>query len=615
MRELLIITLILGLGLIIYLPALSSSFQLDDGPSIRDNAAIRHLDLIEIWKFWPTRFFTYLSLALNFRFSGLNPLPYHLTNVVIHMVNSFVVYLLLRRLLRRGDFVPALGALLFLCHPLQTQAATYVIQRATSLAAGFYLLSLLFYLDSMQVEKNNEDSPLLQRHSGRWLSYLFSIFFCVCAMLTKEFAVSLPFVLLLLEFILPERKRISRTRRVTRLLPFLIALLVIPLLVGHYRGNSYYNDSGQLQWLQEAGAVNRLSPSPGQVRSPRTYLLTQSRVLLTYLRLLAFPARQRLEYDYPVFFFFFQKQVIAGLLIMILILLSSFLLLQKKKTSEAFGLFFVFITLLPESSIIPIRDVAVEHRLYLPLFGAVLAYVSLAGRRRAWVISTVLIIALFSLLTFRRNLIWHDPVTLWEDNVVKAEGKARLHGNLGKAYLDIAQRYRRHGKKEKASPYFDKARAEFKEVIRLDPTFTSAYNNLAVICIDQKKNYDEAIRYLRASLKMFPDYPAGYLNLGVIQLNSHQLAPAIRNFRKVLQLDPKNLLAHYNLAACYLNLEQPKKAETYLRRGLDYWPREPRFYSLLALIYRQRGEKKKAEEYLRRSLRQGNQRNRMPEDQ
>jgi hypothetical protein len=156
MRELLIITLILGLGLIIYLPALSSSFQLDDGPSIRDNAAIRHLDLIEIWKFWPTRFFTYLSLALNFRFSGLNPLPYHLTNVVIHMVNSFVVYLLLRRLLRRGDFVPALGALLFLCHPLQTQAATYVIQRATSLAAGFYLLAALAgALDA------GDDHPLL----------------------------------------------------------------------------------------------------------------------------------------------------------------------------------------------------------------------------------------------------------------------------------------------------------------------------------------------------------------------------------------------------------------------------------------------------------------------
>ncbi len=606
MRKLLIIILILGVGLIIYLPALSASFQLDDGPSIRDNAAIRHLSPGEIWKFWPSRFFTYLTLALNFRISGLDTLPYHLTNIFIHLLNSVLVFLLLRKLLKSSDLVAGLGALLFLCHPLQTQAVTYVIQRATSLAVAFYLLSILFYLKSIQIKKNNEDTSITKRHSGRWFSYILSLLFCVCAMLTKEFTISLPLVLVVMELLL---KQSSRRRRIARLLPFLIALLIIPLLVGLYRGNSYYNDSGQLKWLQEAGMINRLSPSPGQVQSPRTYLLTQSRVFLTYLRLLAFPIRQRLEYDYPVFFFFFQNQVITSLLFLVTILISSFFLLKKKKTLEAFGLFFVFITLLPESSIIPIRDVAVEHRLYLPIFGIVLAYASLGSRRRpAWLILTILVIAIFSTLTYRRNLIWRDPITLWEDNVVKAVGKARLHGNLGKAYLDIAQGYRRKGKLEDASPYFEKARREFKEVIRLDPTYTSAYNNLAVICIDQKKDYKGAIRYLEASLKMFPDYPAGYLNLGVIQLNSHRIKPAIKNFQKALELDPKNLLAHYNLAACYLNLKKPEQAEKYLRRGLDYWPEEPKFYNLLALIYHRRGEKKKAEEYTLKARRTGRSR-------
>lgn len=590
MRKLLIIGLILGVGLIIYLPALSASFQLDDGPSIRNNSAIRHLKPAEIWNFWPSRFFTYLSLALNFHFSGLNPLPYHLINVLIHLGNSVLVYLLLRRLLKNSDLIATLGALLFLCHPLQTQAVTYVIQRATSLAAAFYLLSILFYLDSIQIKKNSEEIPITHRRSGRWTSYILSLLFCIFAMLTKEFTISLPFVLVGLEFFLPGKEKIVR-RRLMRLLPFLFALLLIPLLAWLYRGNSYYNDSGQLQWFQEAGLINQLSPSPGQVQSPRTYLLTQSRVLLTYLRLVAFPIRQRLEYDYPIFSFFFQNQIIASFLILVLILISSALLVKKKKIMGAFGIFFFFITLLPESSLIPIRDVAVEHRLYLPLFGIVLAYAALgSGRRPAWLIFTILIIILFSTLTFRRNLIWLDPITLWEDNVVKAEGKARLHGNLGKAYLDIAQRYHREDKPKDASPYFEKAKKEFKEVIKLDPTFTSAYNNLAVICIDQKKDYDEAIRYLQTSLKMFPDYPAGYSNLGVIFLNTHQIQPAIKNFLMVLELDPKNLLAHYNLAACYLNLNKPEQAEKYLRRGLTYWPNEEKFYSLLALISRRRGE-------------------------
>lgn len=606
MRKSLIIILILGVGLIIYLPALSASFQLDDGPSIRDNAAIRHLSPGEIWNFWPSRFFTYLSLALNFHFSGLNPLPYHLTNIFIHLLNSVLVFLLLRKLLKSSDLVAGLGALLFLCHPLQTQAVTYVIQRATSLAAAFYLLSILFYLNAIQIKKNNEDASITDNHSGSRISFFFSWLFCVFALLTKEFTVTLPFVLLGIELI---RSGTVRLRRPARLLPFFLTLLLFAALIINYRGNSYYNDSGQLKWLQEAGIINRLSPSPGQVSSPRTYLLTQSRVLMTYLRLAAFPARLRLEYDYPVFFFFFRNQVITSFLIIISILSASFFLLKKKKTLEALGFFFFFITLLPESSLIPIRDVAVEHRLYLPLFGFVLAYAALGtGRRVAWLICTIIIIIFFSTLTYRRNLIWHDPITLWEDNVVKAEGKARLHGNLGKAYLDIAQRYRREDKGEEASPYFEKAKSEFKEVIRLDPTFTSAYNNLAVICIDQKKDYDEAIDYLRASLKMFPDYPAGYLNLGVIQLNSHRLKPAIMNFRKVLELDPKNLLAHYNLAACYLNLKQPEEAERYLRRGLTYWPNEPKFYDLLALIYHRRGEKEKAEEYFRKAQRAGRSR-------
>ena len=589
MRKLLIIILILGVGLIIYFPALSASFQLDDGPSIRDNSAIRHLKPGEIWNFWPSRFFTYLSLALNFHFSGLNPLPYHLTNVLIHLGNSVLVYLLLRRFLKSSDLIAALGALLFLCHPLQTQAVTYVIQRATSLATAFYLLSILFYLDSIQIKKNSEEIPITHRHSGRWTSYILSLLFCVGAMLTKEFTISLPFVLVGLEFFLPGKEKIVR-RRLLRLLPFLVALLLIPLLAWLYRGNSYYNDSGQLQWFQEAGVINQLSPSPGQVQSPRTYLLTQSRVLLTYLRLVAFPARLRLEYDYPNFFSLFTNSVILSLSIIAALILLSWRI-KEKKLMVSIGFAWFIITLLPESSLIPIRDVAVEHRLYLPLFGIVLAYTSLGSRRRpAWLISTILIIIFFSTLTFRRNLIWRDPITLWEDNVVKAEGKARLHGNLGKAYLDIAQGYHREGQPEEASPYFDKAKKEFKEVIRLDPTFTSAYNNLAVICIDQKKDYAEAIHYLQASLSMFPDYPAGYLNLGVILLNSRQIQPAIKNFRKVLELDPKNLLAHYNLGACYLNLNKPEQAEKYLRRGLDYWPNEPKFYDLLELIYRRRGE-------------------------
>jgi len=230
----------------------------------------------------------------------------------------------------------------------------------------------------------------------------------------------------------------------------------------------------------------------------------------------------------------------------------------------------------------------VEHRLYLPLVGALMVLSALmagnARLRTPLVVVAIAAITCFCGLTYSRNLVWRDPVTLWEDNAAKAEGKARVHGNLGKAYLDAGR--------------YEEAAREFRRMIELDPTFAGAYNNLAVIYIDHLKDYDEAQRYISASLELFPDYPVGYVNRGVICLNTRRLRPAIENFEKALELDPKNLLAHYNLAACYINLGDPDRAEEYLRRGLSFWPEDNRFHILLARIYSRRGNAKEAESYL-----------------
>ncbi len=186
------------------------------------------------------------------------------------------------------------------------------------------------------------------------------------------------------------------------------------------------------------------------------------------------------------------------------------------------------------------------------------------------------------------------------DNAARAPGHPRVRGNLGKAYLDQGR--------------FERAAEEFRKVIELDPSAVGAYNNLAVIYIDHLQDYRLAERYIEVSLALFPDYPAGYLNRGVIHLNNRRLRSAVRDFEKVLELDPENLLAHYNLAACYINLgdmysreaaslrasgreeeartreesarEEYRRAEEYLRRGLSYWPEDRRFYLLLDLVYR-----------------------------
>jgi tetratricopeptide (TPR) repeat protein len=401
-------------------------------------------------------------------------------------------------------------------------------------------------------------------------------------MLTKEFAITLPVMIGLADFLLEKRTRTGGTR--WRLLPFLLALPVIPLLVFLHRSYPCYNDSGQIEWAKKAGFVDTVAPGHGE--SPRTYLLTQPRVFLTYLRLVFFPAKQRVEYAYNKNISFFQtSSFLPSLLILSLVIFA--LARRRNIFIIPFGILWFIVTLIPESSVIPILDLAVEHRLYLPLAGAAILagsfLESIASRGRAAFPFAFAALFLFSLLTYNRNLVWHDPITLWEDNAAKAEGKARIHGNLGKAYLDAGR--------------FEKAAREFKRMIELDPTFVGAYNNLAVIYIDHLKDYEEAKKYIALSLSLFPDYPAGYLNLGVIYLNTRQLKLAIENFKKVLDLDPKNLLAHYNLAACYVNLGDFTRAEEYLRRGLSFWPEEARFYVLLARIYQERGDAAKAREF------------------
>ncbi len=581
--------LIVGSGLAAYLPAFEASFHLDDGPSIRDNAALRRLDPVPTFRFWPTRFVTYYSFAITFRFANLDPAPYHAGNVVIHLVNALTVFLLLKRITTKGSPLPALfGALFFLLHPVQTQAVTYVVQRATSLAAGFYLLFLLFYLKSRDGGR------------GRTAFYLLSLLAAAGALLSKEFAVTLPAALLLAELtVLRDRPPAGKSGRAGRLLPFFLLVLAVPALYLLHRGNLYYNDPAGI--------------------SRGGYLLTQSRVLATYLRLLVLPVGQRVEYDYTAVVSFFEPLVIICLSLLTTLVIAAIFCLRRKNLRPAgFGIAFFLLALLPESSLFPIGDAMVEHRLYLPLFGTAAVFAALLAARTGYGRTRLILpaAAVFALgwLTYNRNLAWESPVTIWEANAAREPRHPRIRGNLGKAYLDRGR--------------YERAAEEFRKMIELDPSAVGAYNNLAVIYIDHLKDYRRAEKYIEASLALFPDYPAGYLNRGVIHLNNRRLNPAIRDFEKVIELDPENLLAHFNLGACYINLgdmhsreaasllaagrekearekgetarEEYDQAEKYLRRGIELWPEDGRFYLLLSRICRERGEEERADEYLRK---------------
>jgi tetratricopeptide (TPR) repeat protein len=198
------------------------------------------------------------------------------------------------------------------------------------------------------------------------------------------------------------------------------------------------------------------------------YLLTQFRVIVTYIRLVFLPFNQNLDYDYPVFKNFFELSVLISFLFLMTILLCANRLFSKYRL-VSFSILWFFLALLPESSFFAIKDVIFEHRLYLPLAGVSLFLVSgayyLIGKNglKAMVVVLTMVLACYSVLTYQRNKVWKDPLTLWDDTVHKSPHKARGYGNRGMAYYKQGD--------------FTHALSDFNKAIELNPNYTESYNN------------------------------------------------------------------------------------------------------------------------------------------
>ena len=199
--------LIVSLGAMVYSNAFYCSYHFDDLRFIVGNGVIRNFnDWPNIWHFWHSRFVVFLSLALNYKIGGLNVFGYHLFNLMVHELSAifvwwFVNLTLLSSAMKekmisgQSDIIALFAALIFVAHPLQTEAVTNIWQRCACLAALFYLASLCFYIKA--------------RMAGRWESYYYfsSLITAIVAMFTKENAVTLPLMILAYEIIFLNPKK------------------------------------------------------------------------------------------------------------------------------------------------------------------------------------------------------------------------------------------------------------------------------------------------------------------------------------------------------------------------------------------------------------------------
>jgi tetratricopeptide (TPR) repeat protein len=544
------------LGGLIYGHTLHVPWYLDDTRTIVENQSIHRIqealqDFLVV-----KRGAANLTFALNYHFGGTSVVGYHLVNILIHLITSWLVFLLLKRVFRKRFLLAFGGSLIFLAHPLQTQAVTYISQRMTSLAAMFFFLALYLYI---LARESAIHQPI--RH---WLSYGAALLCGALAVLVKQNTAVLPAAIFLFDrYFLAGEKRLSTPHLLAYVVPFAavplwlaVDSLLVPLLVG--------------------GGIAHVGGVPNLVHlrnlSPINYLVTEFSVIWYYLRLLIIPYGQALDYDYPIVASIWTvKNLIAFLGIAALLTGASFL--RKRLPLVSAGIFWFFLCLSVESTIIPL-DPIFEHRLYIPLFGFIL--VVMAGfarlpRRAALIIGTSLICVL-AVLTWQRNQLWNDPIAFYRDNLKRAPRSERVN-------LDLANAYRKEGRLAEALPLYQQA-------LKINPDYVLIHINLSKLYVIQK-DYSKAAAILQEGIRRNPSYYKLYNNLGVIYNMLGKFNEAAAYLQEGVQLEPDNATLHFNLGLALERLARYDEAIEHFRRAIALEYSNPDYHFNLGLaLYR-----------------------------
>ena len=606
---------------VVYSNVYHCPFVFDDIHSIVENTGIRDLsNFSSPGRFLKSRAVVDFTFALNYRFGKLDVFGYHLVNVLIHIINGFLVYFLALTIFKQLAYVPQsfnpsipqslnpsiglislFAALIFVAHPIQTQAVTYIVQRYASLATMLYMASVLFYLKARVRQQRSEVRTQRSEVGGRRsevrsqrsevriqraISYQLSTisFYVLCiicgmlAFMSKQNTASLPGIIVLVECMCFGGAWRERARRFLWLMPaFILYAAFVLYTMGLFGGagiGSMLEDVSEL--ARETELVGRWS-----------YLCTQFNVLVIYIRLLFLPVGQNLDYLYPFKTGFFDAY--TPLAFLFLVGLAGLAVWNRNRRPViTFGMFWFFITLSVESSIIPIKDALFEHRLYFPMFGFAIVVSWLVfhflSKRRSWAIgiSAIIVVSLGS-ATFLRNRTWQDHVTLWTDVAAKVPHNPTAHNNLGKALGN-------EGRLKEAIKRFSRA-------VRINPGYLIAYNNLGLALIKQGK-HEDAVRLLSDVRKNKPNSAETCVNLGVALQAQSRTTEAIRYFSEAIKIKPGHAVAHYNLGNSLGRQGKTEEKIRHLSRAIQIDPSFGKAYRDLGVALLKQGRFAEAIGYL-----------------
>ena len=478
-----------------------------------------------------------LSLAVNYRLSGLRVGSYHAANLAIHLLAGLTLLGIARRRL------PFLGAgalaLLWTVHPLQTESVTYVVQRAESLMGLCYLLTLYCFIRGAEREQTRG-----RPRFDAWFAAAFAA--CLAGMAVKEDMVSAPLLVFLYDrtFLSGSFRRAwwQHRRILLALAGTWILLAKLMLASGGNRGNSVGFGLG-ISWSD--------------------HLLTQIRAIAIYLRLAIWP--RPLIFDYGTAVVTRPALLVPAAMLVALLLAGTLYALARRPAWGFLGAW--FFAILAPSCVLPVTTQPIaEHRMYLPLAAVLAAGVALgyaavgritpAARARTALFLTLVAAAgvAGAALTLRRNEVYRSAVTLWSDNLAKRPYSARAHGNLGTVLLASGQ----------PTP----ALAEFAAALRADPADVEALKNEGS-ALDSLGRRPEAIAAYQDAVRLKPDYAEARSDLGLVLLQEGRAGEAVGQFNAALAINPRQAVAHFGLGSLLARAGRDPEAIAQFQASLD----------------------------------------------
>jgi tetratricopeptide (TPR) repeat protein len=529
-----------------YWPSMHGTFLFDDNPQLGTPEARATLLADWVHRLRPLLLITYW---FNVQISGAETFSYHVLSVLIHCAAAVLMFFVTRRLFEWAGVEPRMRgplagfcALLFLLHPVQSEAVAYIAGRSESLSTMFFLAAFAAFL-------YRGDAGIT------WMRSAAVIALFLGALASKEQTIVLPALLLLTDYWWNPGFSLRGIRANWKLYLLMglgaVAGVVrfLPLILNARTAGFGMKD---LPWYQ--------------------YLFTEFRAIFVYIREFFLPFGLNADWDFPFSRSIVDRGAIVGLIALAALIAAAWIY-RRRFPLASYGFLAFLLLMSPTSSILPIRDAVAERRLYFASFGLLLVAVDLLRRiklpRATLTAACATVLLLFTVATHLRAEVYSSELAFWQDSEAKSPDKARDHFQLANAYYNTGDCARAAAEFEKTGQYTpqgyskynlvvdwgealdcagqgDLALAKYREALSLEQT-AHIYTQIAKI-YGERQDWPSAMDAIDQALKIDANFAIAYAYRGIVYENTNRPADAVREYERALELDPQLEPAQQGLA-------------------------------------------------------------------